>query len=190
MDRGQARGFLYPRPGLGDHASGMDAGAEATRRAPFLADGLDRYGYLSNEGSSGLPVGFTVAGPEGSEIAGMTCAACHTRQIEVDGVAYRIDGGPAISISRASSPTSTRPWSRSVERRGASRLSRPRCWAAGTADDRDRAAPGGGRLVPALPHADGACLAGAAVGAGPARRGGDDLQPAHRPRSRASRPAT
>ena len=26
----------------------------------------------------------------------MTCAACHTRQIEVDGVAYRIDGGPAI----------------------------------------------------------------------------------------------
>ena len=65
--------------------------------APFLADSLARYGYLPNEeNANGLPVGFTSAGPEGSEIAGMTCAACHTRQIEVDGVAYRIDGGPAI----------------------------------------------------------------------------------------------
>jgi cytochrome c553 len=65
---------------------------------PFLADGLDRYGYLPNpDGGDGLPVGFTAAGPQGSEIVGMTCAACHTRQIEVDGTAYRIDGGPAIS---------------------------------------------------------------------------------------------
>ena len=64
----------------------------------FLTDALDRYGYLPNpDGSNGLPVGFTAAGPQGSEIVGMTCAACHTRQIEVDGTAYRIDGGPAIS---------------------------------------------------------------------------------------------
>src|SRR6266851_264814 len=28
---------------------------------------------------------------------GMTCAACHTRQIEVAGTSYRIDGGPAIT---------------------------------------------------------------------------------------------
>lgn len=27
---------------------------------------------------------------------GMTCTACHTRQIEVAGIAYRIDGGPAL----------------------------------------------------------------------------------------------
>ena len=27
---------------------------------------------------------------------GMTCTACHTRQIEVAGTAYRIDGGPAF----------------------------------------------------------------------------------------------
>ena len=26
----------------------------------------------------------------------MTCAACHTRQIEIDGKPIRIDGGPAI----------------------------------------------------------------------------------------------
>ena len=64
---------------------------------PFLADSLGRYGYLANPANNNfLPVGFTAAGPEGSEIAGMTCAACHTRQISVDGSEYRIDGGPAI----------------------------------------------------------------------------------------------
>ena len=65
---------------------------------PFLADSLGRYGYLANPANNNLlPVGFTAAGPEGSEIAGMTCAACHTRQISVGGSEYRIDGGPAIA---------------------------------------------------------------------------------------------
>lgn len=65
---------------------------------PFLADRLARYGYLPNPSSSTrLPVGFSVAGPQGGEVAGITCAGCHTRQIEVGGKAYRIDGGPAIS---------------------------------------------------------------------------------------------
>jgi hypothetical protein len=65
---------------------------------PFLADSLGRYGYLENPtNSNGLPVGFTATGPQGAEFAGMTCAACHTRQIETDGKEYRIDGGPAIA---------------------------------------------------------------------------------------------
>ena len=65
--------------------------------SPFLADSLGRYGYLPNPANSnGLPVGFTASGPQGSQFAGMTCAACHTRQISVDGTEYRIDGGPAI----------------------------------------------------------------------------------------------
>jgi hypothetical protein len=66
---------------------------------PFLADTLTRYGYLANaeNPTSILPVGFTTAGPIGRESIGMTCAACHTRQIEVAGTAYRIDGGPAIA---------------------------------------------------------------------------------------------
>ena len=34
---------------------------------------------------------------QGVETLGQTCSACHTRQIEVDGKAYRIDGGPAIA---------------------------------------------------------------------------------------------
>jgi mono/diheme cytochrome c family protein len=65
---------------------------------PFLAESLVRYGYLPNETSqpAGLPVGFTVAsGRDGQEI-GMNCAACHTREIEVAGTSYRIDGGPGI----------------------------------------------------------------------------------------------
>ena len=66
---------------------------------PFLGDALARYGYLANDTdpASILPVGFTVTGPIGGEVVGMTCSACHTRQIEVSNVAYRIDGGPAIA---------------------------------------------------------------------------------------------
>lgn len=67
---------------------------------PFLEDSLSRYGYLPNpdkiDNPHGLPVGFTVASGDGIESIGMTCAACHTRQIEVNSKAYRVDGGPAI----------------------------------------------------------------------------------------------
>ncbi|HSN23883.1 MAG TPA: di-heme-cytochrome C peroxidase, partial [Methylomicrobium sp.] len=42
-------------------------------------------------------VGFTVNG----NAVGITCSACHTREIEVDGKAYRIDGGPAIADFQA-----------------------------------------------------------------------------------------
>jgi processive rubber oxygenase RoxA-like protein len=65
---------------------------------PFLADSLARYGYLPNPANrNGLPVGFTASGPAGSQVAGMTCSACHTRQITAEGKTYRIDGGPAIA---------------------------------------------------------------------------------------------
>ena len=65
---------------------------------PFLAANLDRYGYLPNPASpSGLPIGFTTNTAADKTIyLGMTCAACHTRQIDVAGTSYRIDGGPAI----------------------------------------------------------------------------------------------
>ena len=64
---------------------------------PFLEGSLARYGYLPNPASSnGLPVGFTASGAAGLQIVGMTCSACHTRQITANGQAYRIDGGPAI----------------------------------------------------------------------------------------------
>jgi RoxA-like, cytochrome c-like len=65
--------------------------------SPFMVDSLQRYGFLPNDANPAkLPVGFTTAGQAGNEFFGMTCAACHTRQIEFAGKAYRIDGGPAI----------------------------------------------------------------------------------------------
>jgi hypothetical protein len=66
--------------------------------SPFMANSLARYGYLPNELSTppGLPVGFTVSNTTTGETLGMTCAACHTRQISVQGKSYRVDGGPAI----------------------------------------------------------------------------------------------
>ncbi len=68
--------------------------------APFMADTLSRYGYLKNDetASAGLPVGFTTnTDNKGTVHLGMNCAACHTRQIEVGGISYRLDGGPAIA---------------------------------------------------------------------------------------------
>ncbi|MES2057825.1 MAG: di-heme-cytochrome C peroxidase [Pseudomonadota bacterium] len=71
------------------------AALSAADGQPFLGDQLARYGYLPNPGAD-LPVGFTKAGPAGQEMAGMTCAACHTRQISVGPQQYRVDGGPAL----------------------------------------------------------------------------------------------
>ena len=67
---------------------------------PFLADKLARYGYLPNgfAPTSLLPVGFTLATRDGeAPMVGLTCAACHTRDIQVKGKTYRVDGGPAFA---------------------------------------------------------------------------------------------
>lgn len=65
---------------------------------PFLGDALERYGYLPlpGQGETDLPVGFTTNGSGPDMAVGMTCSACHTRQIDVNGTAYRLDGGPGI----------------------------------------------------------------------------------------------
>ena len=72
---------------------------------PFAGDQLQRYGYLPNEKSKlnpeGLPVGFVIDGTAATGELGMTCAACHTGQIEYvkNGVTQqlRIDGAPAAA---------------------------------------------------------------------------------------------
>ncbi|MBV9883958.1 MAG: hypothetical protein JO276_13200 [Sphingomonadaceae bacterium] len=70
--------------------------------APFLQDGLARYGYLPNpNGRFNLPIGFMAAGAAGNQYAAMNCSACHTRQIVVGGTEYRIDGGPAFTDFQA-----------------------------------------------------------------------------------------
>jgi hypothetical protein len=65
----------------------------------FLDDGLARYGYLPNPDSPtpGLPVGFLTASENNVRTLSMTCSACHVRQIDVDGVSWRVDGGPALT---------------------------------------------------------------------------------------------
>src|SRR5215475_11567340 len=77
---------------------------------PFAGDQLQRYGYLPNEKSKlnpeGLPVGFVIDGDAASGELGMTCAACHTAQIEYkrdDGSTgqLRIDGAPATADFQA-----------------------------------------------------------------------------------------
>lgn len=69
---------------------------------PFAGDQFQRYGYLPNPKSrsnpEGLPVGFVIAGDTATGDIGMTCAACHTGQLEYkkDDVTYalRLDGAP------------------------------------------------------------------------------------------------
>ena len=72
----------------------------------FLSQLTSSYGYLPNPVSpsnpEGLPVGFLVANPgTKNQQLSMNCAACHTRQIEVAGIKYRVDGGPAFSNAYA-----------------------------------------------------------------------------------------
>ena len=63
---------------------------------------MSRYGFLPNpDNEAGLPIGFHTSGLRGSQSVGVTCSACHTRQLEVDGKAYRIDGGPAFTDFQA-----------------------------------------------------------------------------------------
>ena len=76
---------------------------------PFHIRKSGRYGYLPNNDIPGMPIGFTVAGSSGSETIGMTCSACHTRQITVADTAYRVDGGPAIGRFSGFQPISTSP---------------------------------------------------------------------------------
>ena len=72
---------------------------------PFGGDQLQRYGYLPNEKSKlnpeGLPVGFAIDGDAATGQLGMTCAACHTAEIQYqkNGATQRlrIDGAPATA---------------------------------------------------------------------------------------------
>lgn len=59
---------------------------------------LARFGFLRPDGPSainpaGYPIGFAVE-PAANQV-GLTCAACHTAEVEVNGERLRIDGAPA-----------------------------------------------------------------------------------------------
>ena len=62
-------------------------------------DNMNFYRYLTQKATSSnpdaLPVGWVKDDYKGKEYIGLTCAACHTGQINYNGVGIRIDGGPA-----------------------------------------------------------------------------------------------
>jgi hypothetical protein len=59
-----------------------------------------RFRYLPQKPDAmnpdGLPVGFVRDDGRDRAWLGFTCAACHTTQIDYNGVGYRIDGGPGL----------------------------------------------------------------------------------------------
>lgn len=68
-------------------------------------DNMERLGFIVDDKAAdtsnpyGWPVGFTVSDPKldgGIAMAGFTCAACHTGQIERNGTTIRIEGGQAM----------------------------------------------------------------------------------------------
>jgi mono/diheme cytochrome c family protein len=83
----------------------LEAPFDGSAVQPLVADpaNLGRLGFLpdpvSGDNPLGLPVGFAEdKGTDGQQVPmmGLTCAACHTGQVEYRGVKLRIDGGPAV----------------------------------------------------------------------------------------------
>ncbi|WNO09543.1 di-heme-cytochrome C peroxidase [Teredinibacter sp. KSP-S5-2] len=62
---------------------------------------MRRFRYLaqsaSNKNPDALPVGFVRDTYQNKEYIGLTCAGCHTAQINYQGVGIRIDGAPAYA---------------------------------------------------------------------------------------------
>jgi len=68
----------------------------------FRADkNMDFYRYIplkpTFSNPDGLALGFVKDSYKGKDYMGLTCAACHTTQVNYNGVAMRIDGGPALA---------------------------------------------------------------------------------------------
>lgn len=64
-------------------------------------ENINRYRYLPQKATysnpDGLPIGFVKDTFRGKDYIGLTCAACHTGQVNYKGTAIRIDGGPAAA---------------------------------------------------------------------------------------------
>ncbi len=64
-------------------------------------DNMNKYRFLTQRSTSGnedgLPVGWVKDTYEGDDYIGFTCAACHTAQINHNGIGIRIDGGPSMA---------------------------------------------------------------------------------------------
>jgi mono/diheme cytochrome c family protein len=76
---------------------------QASSQALFREDAnLDRLRFLPNAASDrnpdGLPIGFVKDTQKLGryEMIGITCAACHTARLELDGKTVQVEGGPAL----------------------------------------------------------------------------------------------
>jgi hypothetical protein len=62
---------------------------------------IDDHRYLPQKATffnpDALPVGFVKERYQGRDYVGLTCSACHTGQVNYQGRALRIDGGPAMA---------------------------------------------------------------------------------------------
>jgi cytochrome c5 len=74
------------------------AGSQELFRSP---ENINRYRYLPQKPSKtnpdGLPVGMVADKYLGKKYMGMTCAACHTSQVNYKGTAIRVDGGASMA---------------------------------------------------------------------------------------------
>ncbi len=65
------------------------------------AANINHYRYLVQKATSsnpdGLPLGFVRDSYQGRHYVGLTCAACHTGQVNYQGTAIRIDGGTPMA---------------------------------------------------------------------------------------------
>jgi hypothetical protein len=66
---------------------------------------MNRYRYLPQkphwDNPDGLPVGFVKDSFRGKDYVGLTCAACHTAQLNYKGMGVRVDGAPALADMEA-----------------------------------------------------------------------------------------
>jgi hypothetical protein len=64
-------------------------------------ENVNRYRYLPQKKTrgnpDGLPLGMVADTYHGTKYVGFTCAACHSSQVNYNGVGIRIDGGPAAA---------------------------------------------------------------------------------------------
>ena len=79
---------------------------QADSTTPFRDNqNMLRYRYLAQVSGplnpDGLPVGFVADQGVGRAWLGLTCAACHTTEIHLNGTAYRVDGAPTMGDVQA-----------------------------------------------------------------------------------------
>ncbi|MCW5213087.1 hypothetical protein VU04_09285, partial [Desulfobulbus sp. TB] len=97
-DAGQSLEFYYTSQGSELMSYDQFVSLEQKDNERLFIDPLNisKYRYLpqsaSDKNPDALPVGFV----KNSNFIGLTCAACHTSQVNYQGTAIRIDGGPTM----------------------------------------------------------------------------------------------